>query len=67
MHTDEHQSLLFLMEVTKYVQSTQIRKLVIFLERVLQLLLCSIVVKNIQKFCGGPAMFIVTDLAPQPN
>ena len=57
MHADEHQSfyklgLLFLMEVARYVQSTQNRKLVIFLQRVLQLLLCSIVMQNIQIFCG---------------
>ena len=42
--------LLFLMEVARYVQSTQNRKLVIFLQRVLQLLLCSIVMQNIQIF-----------------
>ena len=47
LHADEHQSfykleLLFLMEVARYAQSTQNRKLVIFLQRVLQLLLCSI-------------------------
>ena len=41
LHADEHQSfyklgLLFLMGVTRYVQSTQNRKLVIFLQRVLQ-------------------------------
>ena len=50
LHADEHQSLLFLMEVARYVQSTQNRKLVIFLQRVLQLLLCSIVMQNIQIF-----------------
>ena len=65
LHADEHQSfyklgLLFLMEVARYVQSTQNRKLVIFLQRVLQLLLCSIVMQNIQIFYGGPATFIVT-------
>ena len=59
MHADEHQSfyklgLLFLMEVARYVQSTQNRKLVIFLQRVLQLLLCSIVMQNIQIFYRGP-------------
>ena len=64
LHAAEHQSfyklgLLFLMEVARYVQSTQNRKLVIFLQRVLQLLLCSIVIQNIQIFYGGPAMFIV--------
>ena len=72
MHADEHQSfyklgLLFLMEVARYVQSTQNRKLVIFLQRVLQLLLCSIVMQNIQIFYGGPAMFIVTCFLAQPD
>ena len=51
LHADEHQSFyklgLFLMEVARYVQSTQTRKLVIFLQRVLQLRLCSIVMQNI--------------------
>ena len=63
LHADEHQSfyklgLLFLMEVARYVQSTQ---------RVLQLLLCSIVMQNIQIFYGGPAMFIVTCFLAQPD
>ena len=45
LHADEHQSfyklgLFFFMEMARYVQN---RKLVIFLQRVLQLLLCSIV------------------------
>ena len=53
LHADEHQSfyklgLLFLMEVARYVQITQNRKLVIFLQRVLQLLLCSFVI-----YCDG--------------
>ena len=72
LHAAEHQSfyklgLLFLMEVARYVQSTQNRKLVIFLQRVLQLLLCSIVMQNIQIFYGGPAMFIVTCFLAQPD
>ena len=72
LHADEHQSfyklgLFFLMEVARYVQSTQNRKLVIFLQRVLQLLLCSIVMQNIQIFYGGPAMFIVTCFLAQPD
>ena len=72
MHADEHQSfyklgLLFLMEVARYVQSTQNRKLVIFLQGVLQLLLCSIVIQNIQIFYGGPAMFVVTCFLAQPD
>ena len=57
MHADEYQSfyklgLLFLMEVVRYLQSTQNRKLIIFLKIVLQLLLCSIVMQNIQIFYG---------------
>ena len=71
-HADEHQSfyklgLLFLMEAARYVKSTQNRKLLIFLQRVLQLLLCSIVMQNIQIFYGGPAMFIVTCFLAQPD
>ena len=72
MHADEHQSLyklglLFLMEVARYVQSTQNRKLVIFLQGVLQLLLCSIVIQNIQIFYRGRATFIVTCFLAQPD
>ena len=72
LHADEHQSfykseLLFLIKVARYVQSTQNRMLVIFLQRVLQLLLCSIVMQNIQIFYGGPAMFIVTCFLAQPD
>ena len=47
-------ALLLLMEVARHVQSIQNRKLVIFLqynkEKVLQLLLCFIVMQNIQIF-----------------
>ena len=47
---------LSLMEVTRYVKSPQDRKLVIFLQYVkkieLQLVLCSIVMQNIQNFTG---------------
>ena len=68
MHADEQSfynlGLLFLMKVARYVQSTQNRKLVIYFERVLQLLLCSTMMENIQIFCGGPAMFIVIYLFP---
>ena len=69
LHADEHQSsyklgLLFLMEVAWYVQSTEKRKLVIFLQRVLQLLFCFIVMQNIQIFYGDPAIFIVLYLFP---
>ena len=72
MHADEHQSfyklgLLFLMEVARYVQSTQNKMLVIFLQIMLQLLLCSIVMRNIQIFDGGPAMLIVTCFLAQPD
>ena len=54
--------IIFLMEVTRHVQSTHNKKLVIVLklEKVFQLLLCSIVMENIQIFYGGPVMFIVT-------
>ena len=52
------------MEVARHVKSTQNRKLVIFLQcikkKVSQLLLCSIVIENIQLFNGGPLMFVVT-------
>ena len=72
MHVDEHQSfyklgLLFLVEVARYVQSTQNRKLVLFLKRMVQLLLCSIVMQNIQTFYGGSAMFIVACFLAQPD
>ena len=65
LHTDEHQNfyklaLSFLMEVTRNVQSTQI-KLVIFLQyiekKVLQLLKCSIVMQNAQNFTGVQSCF----------
>ena len=72
MHADQHQSfykqeLLFLIKVARYVQSTQNRMLVIFLQRVLQLLLRSIVMQNIQIFYKGPAMFIVSCFLAQPD
>ena len=72
MHADEHQSLyklglLFLMEMARHVQSNQNRKLVIFLQGVLQLLLCSIVIQNIQIFYRGRATFIVTCFLAQPD
>ena len=69
LHADKHQSfyklaLSFVMEVTRNAQSTQNRKLVIYLQyikkKVLQLLLCSIVMQNIQIFCGCLVMFVVT-------
>ena len=59
--------LLFLMEVARFVQSTQNRKLVIFLHGVLQLLLCPIVMQNIPKFYGGPTMLIFTCFLAQPD
>ena len=68
MNADKHQSfyklaLSCLMKVARYFQSTQNSKLVIFLQyinkKVLQLILCSIVMQNIQIFYGGPVMFIV--------
>ena len=69
LHANKHQSfykltLLFLTEEVKHVQSTQDRKLLMFLQyikkKVPQLLLCSIVMQNIQIFYGGPVMFVVT-------
>ena len=69
MHADKHQNfyklaLSFLMEVAKHVQSTQNRKLVQFLQyikkKVLQLLLCYILMQNIQILYGVPVMFVVT-------
>ena len=52
------------MEVARHVQSTQNRKLAIFLQyvekKVLQLLLCSIVIQNIEILYMGPVMFIIT-------
>ena len=51
------------MEVARHAQSTQNRKLAIFLqlkEKILQLLLCSIVMQNIQIFYEVPVMFDVT-------
>ena len=65
MHADEHQSLLFLKKMARYVQSTRNRRLVLFFQRVLELLLCSIVMRNIRIFYEGPAMFIVTRFLAQ--
>ena len=71
MLADKHQSFIklalsFLMEVAR--QNTQSRKLIKFLQcfkkKVLQLLLCSIVIQNILIFCGGPVMFIVFMFLP---
>ena len=62
LHADEHQSfyeltLLFFMEVTRHVQSTQNRKLVIFLQymmkKVFKLLFCFVLMQNILIFYGG--------------
>ena len=59
LHADKHQgfyklALPFLMEVIRHVQITQNRKLVIFLQyfkaKVSQLVLCSILMQNIQIF-----------------
>ena len=66
LHADKHQSfykfgLLFLMEVTKYVQSTQNRRLVIFLQyikkRVSQLLLCSLWYKTFSILRGSSHVY----------
>ena len=63
LHADKHQSfynlaLSFLMEVVRHVQSTQNKRLVIFLQyikkKVLLLLMCFIVLQNIEIFYGGP-------------
>ena len=69
MHADERQgfyklALPFLMKVARHAQTTQNRKLIIFLQyikkKLLKLLLCSIVMQNIQIFYGGPVMLVVT-------
>ena len=71
LHADEHQSfyklgLLFLMEVARYVQSTQNKEFGIVLQRVLQLLLCSIVMQNIQIFHGvQPCLLLLLFLHSQ--
>ena len=61
LHADKPQPfckfrLLFSVKVARHIQSTQNRKLVMFLQylkkNVLQLLLCSIVMQNIQIFYG---------------
>ena len=66
---DKYQSfyklaLMLLMEVARHIQSTKDRKSVIFLQyskkRMLQLVLCSVVMQNIQIFYRGPIMFVVT-------
>ena len=76
LHADKHQSfyklaLLILMEVTRYVQSTQNSKAVTFLQylkkKVLQLLLFSSVMQNIQIFYGGPVMLVVAYYLTYPN
>ena len=54
----------FLMKVARYVQSTQNRKFVIFLQRVLQLSLSSIVMQNNQIFYRSPVMFNVIYVFP---
>ena len=68
-HADKDQSfcqlaLSFLMEVARHVQSTENEKLVAFLQyikkKLSQLLLCPIVMQNIQIFSGGPVIFVVT-------
>ena len=69
LHEDKHQSfyklaLLFLMEMGRHVRTTQNKELVIFLqyikEKVLQLLLRSVVMQNTQIFHRGPVVFGVT-------
>ena len=57
-------ALSFWTEVSRHTQSIQNRKLVIFFQylkkKLSRLLLCSIVMQNIQIFYGGPVMFVVT-------
>ena len=61
LHADKHQSfkvaLLFLMEVARYFHIGTFPKLVTFFQhfrkKVLQLLLCFVLMQNIQIFCGG--------------
>ena len=69
LHADERQgfyklALPFLMEVARHAQTTQNRKLIIFLQyikkKILKLFLCSIVMQNIQIFYKGPVMRVVT-------
>ena len=66
LHADKHQSfynltLSFLIEWARHVPSTQNSKFLQYIKKKqLQLLLCSIVMQNIQIFYGGPAMFVVT-------
>ena len=69
LHADKHQSfyklpLLFFMEVTGHVQSTQSRKLVILLQykkkKLVKLLFCPIVMQDIQIFYGVSVMSIAT-------
>ena len=51
----------------RHVQITQNRMLVMFLQnlqkKLSQLLLCSIVIQNIQIFYGGPVVFVVTSFS----
>ena len=67
LHADKHQSLnksilSFLVEAPRHIQSTQNRKLVMFLQYLKKKVsqLCSIVMQNIQIFYGGPVMSSVT-------
>ena len=58
LHADEHQSfyklgLLFLMEVARYVQSTQNRKLIIFLQRVFSCFCYSYLRCETFRYCTG--------------
>ena len=71
MHADKHQcfcklALSFLMEVARHIESTQNRKLVIFLQydkkKVPQVLLYSLMMLSIQILDGGSFMFVVTCL-----
>ena len=69
LYANKHQNvymlaLSILIEVARHFESTQIGKLVIFLQcvkkKVSKLILCSTVMQNIQIFYRGPVMFVVT-------
>ena len=67
-HADKRESFYklvfsFLMEVARYVQNTQNRNVVIFLQYITKSVataLCSIVMQNFQLFYRGSVMFVVT-------
>ena len=71
LHADEHQSfyklgLLFLMEVARYVQSTQNKKLVIFLQRVFSIFVFYFDVNHSDILRGSSHVYFTCFLA-QPD